>query len=220
MQRCPACGSEIQGAKKFCARCGQALTADAARGRSAQSQMFASQQPAQQPVQQPMQQPAPQQTGAPENQLAQQMGPKMTYNIIWIAMLSACVIYLVIGAVFLNFPPRDYSNQMIMLIILTVMGLGSLTGGILYFKLTVTPAKLAELEHAESVAGTIQTGSIISMALIEAVAIYGLALYMIAFPLLVLVPFVAAAIIGMIVHRITVEPAWKYYDELKQKTGQ
>lgn len=194
---CPKCGGQIQFGKQKCPKCGAPLFGNA----SAQSQSETSSGSGKTTFWDKIIQNS--------SQTSMVQKPTRTmYNIIWFAMFFSLAMYIVV--LFLVNMNRESpgSGPFIMLPILCAVALSCSALGFLNLKMQLVQEKILKLENKNAAAGYIQTAGIISLALFESVAIYGLVLNFVGFSKMTAYPFFAVSALLLIYSRTFTDAAW------------
>lgn len=194
---CPKCGGQISFGKQYCPKCKAPLFGDATPQTppgsfsSAKKESFWDKM-----IQSSIQTSAIKKTS------------RKTYNVIWFAMFVSLAMYMVV-LYLVNIGKKSGANApSVMLPILCVVALVCGAFGFFNMKLQLIPEKLLKLENKDVAAMYIQTVGIISIALFESIAIYGLTLNFMGFSKMTAYPFFAVSALLLIYSRTFTDPAW------------
>jgi hypothetical protein len=105
-------------------------------------------------------------------------------------------------------PLRAFGAVMIVIAILTW------SAGIVVAAQALSPKRLVFSNNKSNLAQNIFSFGIISLALIEAVAIYGMQLVFMGFFGHILFPFVAASALGLLIHLKFALAAWRFHSSI------
>jgi len=216
---CPKCGHPAPGTAKVCVKCGSSLKNASKMSRSGPAPCAgapASLRPGQggNSVADKLFNPKNPAAAAARQQLPLAKQTKSFYLIIWAVMFAALPIYCVVwrlvsqdihGISFGASPLRSFGIVMIAIAVLTW------SAGIVVASQALSPKRLVFSVSKSNLAQNIFSFGIISLALIEAVAIYGMQLVFMGFFGHILFPFVAASALGLLIHLKFALAAWRFH---------
>lgn len=201
--RCPKCGSAVKRDDFACRKCGARLDGSA-DGASFSGPTFRK----------------------PSKLLDHLTRPRMpngkaptsrkTNIVLWAAMTGSMIPYYIAGQLFMkSIEPSDAlkGDNVQVGYLLVFVGALLWIAGRTCARLTLNPENLKRAETHELMKGTIQTYSIISMALIEATAVMGISTIIVAKTGAFLLPMLALSGLGLLLHLREIKAAWDFADE-------
>ncbi len=215
---CPKCGHPARDKAKVCVKCGSSLTKSPPAYRSRPASRAgapASLRPGQggNSIADKLFNPKDFSTSAARQQIPLAKQSKSTYLIIWATMFAALPIYCVVwrlvaqGKTSMSEIPES-SVFAFAIAIIAVLCLGA---GLIVASQSLSPARLCFSDNKDMLTQNIYTNGIISLALIESVAIFGLVLVFIGYNTLIFFPFVASAAVGQLIHLKFALAAWRFH---------
>jgi len=215
---CPKCGHPARDKAKVCVKCGSSLTKSPLASRSrpthrAGAPAFLRPGQGGNSIADKLFNPKDFSAATARQQIPLAKQSKSTYLIIWATMFAALPIYCVVWRLVTQGKNSmsEIPESSVFAFALAVIAVLCLGAGLIVASQSLSPARLCFSDNKDMLTQNIYTNGIISLALIESVAIYGLVMVFVGYNTLFFFPFVASAAVGQLIHLKFALDAWRFH---------